>query len=484
MSESETLITLDNFAQLYFVAPYWTSVTAIGVSPKDRRSELEKISEVLNKDQVGDQKWAVEKIVSPRTLQYRKFGHIVREFNFEDAFSNEIALLIGPESFAGICGRITYFDYGLGNIEIAIGFKKLDAAAFQILAAKLTVAKDRIVSELIAGVPNALIDLEELDRILGNYFRTERSGIQNQLRATYDEAVLSPDARMPGARMICGPVSRNILFTGSNGALPTIDISYGAIEKFAFQFLNEKNPRHGVTGSDRIPISHEGFEGAVSVVRRSQESAIRFQSLTDNAWVYEHCRLERGEVARTKLLWSIIQLYWAAMFSASEGLFAYASDNGEVKSQSLRNLTKEGEKLEQLQKIISMIRFESHPEKVTVSGEDRVRYMSIWNAYGTDQLLTSLGDIQADTHKTLTSIRERAQNLLRKRLNWIISTFTLLAVVSVIADVIALYDIKNQIPADERMAYLALGGAGLLGVGLLSTCAVYLWSHFRNAAQK
>ncbi|MBR9805967.1 MAG: hypothetical protein GYB49_01925 [Alphaproteobacteria bacterium] len=454
---------IDPWAQIFLVAPYWTSITVPATSPEARPQFLEKLQGALNKGAEGAP-WELERFARPRTIRFRKYGQLVCPFEFKPDFVEEIQNHIGTDHFDGLSGRINYFDYGIGNIEICIGIKNITAESLEVLTPKFEVCKLRVVDELVAGVPSALIDLEDIDRRISAYLKKHCDGLENRLKPSYDQDIISKRSSM-----MCGPVSRNVLFINSDTPSASVEVPLDAIQQLAAKFLNQVNGNLGQTGSSSIPVSHVGFEGAVAVVNRNETSCQRVgKSLSDGAFtVMNDLTGEEGEVKRTKMLWALVHMYWSAFYCSSEGLFSLLASHSEKKKARLADIRREYEALEFYKRIISTLKFEAKPEKVVVEGEDRIRYTSVWDAYESDDLLISLEKINADLTENLLTLRDRAHRIIQNRTATLIAIFTALTIFSLVADVIELYDVTGLIKPLLRMTILFSGAVLLLMVAYL-----------------
>lgn len=452
---------IDTNAQLFFVAPYWTNTTATGDAPDARLDALNGLKDSLNKRTKGAELWQTQVFQKPRTMRLRKYGQLWRPFSFKGAFEGELDRILTSHHYDGIWSRVTYFDYGLGCIEVSVGLQNLSEEALLAMRPALSDVKLLLVDQFVAGLPDAKLDITSIDQTISNYLAQNEHGVANRLRPTYDSRIV-PAA----ASLMCGPVSRNLLLTDSLGAAPRFECSAEAVSELANSFLNQTNQDHGKTGSERIPISHEGFEGAVALVRRDEDHVDRIkEEHAAGKRFSEKCAAECGEVLRTKQLWSAVHMYWSSMFAASEGFFAITASYAEVEADSLAQVQEEYERIDRYQKIISMLKFESQPEKITVEGEDRIRYNAIWRAYDAEELMRALSQIQHDAETTLEALRDYAQKIMQQRMNRIIGAFTLLTLLSVIVDVILLYDVDQSLSASFRFSLLAFGSLLLVLVG-------------------
>ncbi|WP_084399915.1 hypothetical protein [Henriciella aquimarina] len=485
LAGTSDLIKIDTHAQLFFIAPFWTSATAVADGHHDRPDKIKKLRRTLNErtKKAGESEtWELEEFKGPRTLRERKYGQIWRSFTFNDSFVSEIRSMIGASRFEGIRCRAIYFDYGLGSLEISIGLKNLDSQALRDMEQSLVNTKLKIVKELVAGVPNAELDLKAIDREISRFLVRECNGLENQLRPDYDVETLT--GRSP---LMCGPVSRNVLFTQTGGALSQFEINVHQIERLSRAFLNEVSEGQGRTESESIPVSHVGFEGAVAVVRRSKEAILRVRQRVERN-EYEFCAdhdLEEGEVKRTKLLWSLIHTYWSAFYCASEGLYSLSAKYSSNMRSSLANIREDYDELEHFQRIIAMLRFEARPEKMVVEGEDGVRYASVWDAYKSEALLQAMDAINADLRETLTSLRDRAQKLLQTRTNRLIFFFTVLSLLSVVSDLIILYDVTNHIGSAQRIVILSTSALAIIIIGLIGVTGFsWLWAKLKRIQRR
>lgn len=456
----------DDSCELFFVAPFWTRTTAVGTAASARPSRLEQLRKHLNAGGGDQGHWRLEKFSAPRTLRLRRYGQIWTEFSFEDRFLIELRSILGTEHFGGVFSRITYFDYGIGCVEVTVIAKGLISADLQAFAERATQIKLRLVDQLVTGLPLGQVSLPRIEDRISGFLTKKYAGLPNRLRPTYDTSVIGLDAQI-----MCGPVSRNILFTQC-GTTSSRQVTVEELRAVAQCYLNDVDDGQGVTGSEIIPVNYVGFEGSVSLVNIDQAEPQDSQFYPDEPGYPEELSFEHHEVRRTKLLWSAAHMYWAAMFTASEGFFAMSADHAEVPGRRLKDITEEIDNLDEYQKILSMLMFESQPEKIVVEGEDRLRYGTVWNAYGSEKLARGLRQIQNDAEATLQSLRGRMQKLIQARVGGTLAIFTLLTVVSVIVDVIILYDVDNGLPPLLRLGILgtaALSIFVLAGVAFLTS---------------
>lgn len=456
--QKEQSFDIDNEAQIFVVAPYWTSIASIGMPPAARPKLLRQLTENLNeRDNEGADVWKIEQFHVPRTLKFRRYGQIWRQFNLRDDLLDKLKQYLGVDHFGGYFSRLTYFDYGIGCVEVSICCSGIDKIGIEEFSRRAERVKLAMVEAFNGGLIEADLDLEAIDGWISEFLKKHLSGLPNKLRPSYDASILN--AR---AALFCGPVSRNIIFTDSKNFTPKIPVSSGDISRAAFNYINEAEDNGGYTGSEKIPISHEGFEGAVALVRRGPEASVRVcEEIGTKTAFSERIVAEIGEVQRTKLLWSLVHTYWSALFCASEGFFSIAASYGNDDHPSLRQIERELSEIDEYQKIVSMIKFESKPEKIIVEGEDRSRYAKVWKAYDSEELLRSLDQILQDSSATLESLRNRAQKIIQVRTTRIFTAFTLLTLLSVIADMIILFDVSGQTDAEMRLMLLISGGLGL-----------------------
>lgn len=230
----------------------------------------------------------------------------------------------------------------------------------------------------------------------------------------------------------------------------------------ACAFLNDANVNLGFTGSAKIPISHEGFEGAVALVNRSEKSCTRYRRNIESRMTFgQLCMVERANIKRTKFLWSLVQLYWSALFCASEGYYFIAAASRKTDYKSISNIHNEMRKISNYQSIISMIKFECQPEKVIVEGEDSIRYANIWSAYKSENLIRSLSQIQSDSELALLTLRDKITELSSKRTTRILSAFTAFTIISVFIDLFLFYDVNKVLSPEIRLQYLGISLATL-----------------------
>ncbi|MEL6876021.1 MAG: hypothetical protein AAGM33_11155, partial [Pseudomonadota bacterium] len=354
------------------------------------------------------------------------------------------------------------------------GIDKLGVEEFSKRAEQV---KLTIVEAINGGLKESDLELETIDQWISAFLKKHLSGLPNKLRPSYDESIL--DAR---ASLFCGPVSRNIIFTDTEGFATKIPASSGDLSRAAFNYINEAEDNGGYTGSEKIPISHEGFEGAVALIRRGPEASARVcEEVNAKMRFSERVIAEIGEVQRTKLLWSLVQTYWSALFCASEGFFAIAASYGIDDRPSLRQIERELSEIDEYQKIVSMLKFESKPEKIIVEGEDRSRYAKVWQAYDSEELLRSLDQILQDSSATLESLRDRAQKIIQARTTRIFTAFTLLTLLSVIADMIILFDTSSEAGPELRLWILV---SGALGLSMIAVVAWVLGTRFASRRRK
>ena len=447
---------IDDEAQIFLVAPYWTSTASVGMAPANRKKLLTQLRCELNRGlpdapepdpgQAGQQddtpeedlsRWKLEPFNSPRTLKLRRHGQLSRHFELHEELLTRLREVLGEGVLTDYAARVTYFDYGIGCIEVTLGcrFGRIGVETFSTNAEK---AKLVMVEAFNNGLTEADLDLEDLDKRISGFLVDAMKGIPNKLRPTYDDDVV--DRR---AQMFCGPVSRNIVFIDSNGLVPQLTVSAKQLSRAAYTFLNEANDDDGRTGSDKIPISHEGFEGAVALIRRSQDASERVEA--EMSWqtcLARRIETEEGEVRRTKLLWSLIHIYWSALFCASEGFFGMAASYGQ-QDLTRRQIEDELAEIEKFQSIVSMIKFESQPEKVIVEGEDRSRYANVWHAYESEELLSSLDQIRQDSTATVQSLRDRSQKIYQSRIALTVNIFTLLMALSTVVDLVVFFHMER-----------------------------------------
>tara|TARA_B100001179_G_scaffold230406_1_gene217910 strand:+ start:3548 stop:4987 length:1440 start_codon:yes stop_codon:yes gene_type:complete len=456
-------LAIDGDAQIFLVAPYWTSVASVGMPPDRRPGLLRQLVDELNSASSDPQyPWQTEVFQHPRTLKFRKFGQAYRYFELGDELVGELKGCLGGDVFRDVAARITYFDYGIGNIEVTICCTNIETIGVEEFSKRAEKAKLAMVRSFNAGMPRGELDLAGIDAQISSFLLNRMSGLENKLRPKYDKSVMSERASI-----FCGPVSRNVIFTDTEGFPDKFEASQSELGRAAFNFLNEADSDGGYTGSDKIPISHEGFEGAMALVRRSEACSQRVvKELASDIAFQQRVDAEVGEVQRTKLLWSMVHMYWSALFCASEGFFTIAASYGVEKKPSLSGIERQLDEIDEFQKIVSMIKFESQPEKIIVEGEDRTRYSKIWQAYDSENLLKSLDQILLDSSATLQSLRDRAHKIVQSRTTRIFTAFTLLTLLSVIADLIILYDVGSQIDAYRRIMALTTGAFILCGLAM------------------
>jgi hypothetical protein len=461
--EQEFLI--DNKVQMFLVAPVWFSSTSVGMSPQQRPTLLKELQAQLNAD--GDcGQWNLEKFHAPRTIKLRKYGQLWRRFNFSHEFIQSISSTFGEDLSDAVFARLTLFDYGLGNVEVSVNLPIPSAEDLDDIAQKAEALKLKFVAEFNQGLPHAELELETIDEKYVAFSTEQLNGVVNQLRPEYDESVVSKRVAF-----MCGPVSRNLLFINSSGVFPPLSVTARQVHETAYTFLNDANDNLGFTGSEKIPISHEGFEGAVAIVNRSHSSCLRFRkNLKKGLDFGELCTAERENIKRTKLLWSLVHLYWSALFCSSEGYYVISASSRISDYKSVAAIHDGIRNIENYQSIISMIKFESQPEKVVVEGEDSIRYAYIWDAYKSEDLIRSLTQIQNDSEQSLLTLRDKMRELSNKRTNRILAAFTGFTIISVIIDLILFYDVQNLLPPPSRFSYL---GFGLSALGLVT---LVFWS--------
>ncbi len=458
ISNQEFLI--DSKVQILLVAPVWFSSTSVGMPPSKRPSLLKQLQEKMNAGSDSGN-WEIDEFLTPRTLKFRKYGQLWRQFKFNLEFMQEISAIFGEDLSDAVFARLTLFDYGLGNAEVTINLPILSAKTLDNIAKKAEELKLRFVTEFNQGLPNAELELESIDKIYVAFSQKFLNGVVNQLRPAYDKSVVSQRATL-----MCGPVSRNLLFINSSGVVPQLTVNTRQLHETAYTFLNDANDNQGVTNSEIIPISHEGFEGAVALVNRSEASCLRYHNdIKNNASFSELCIAECDNIKRTKLLWCLAQLYWSALFCSSEGYFSISASSRTTDYKSISAIHEETRRIENYQSIISMLKFESQPEKVIVEGEDSIRYANIWDAFKSEDLIRSLDQIQSDSEQALLALRDKLRALSIKRTNHILAAFTGFALVSVIIDIILFYDVNNQLPPLTRLSYL---GYSLLALALIT----------------
>lgn len=254
--------SIDERAQLFFVAPYWAGIAATGDQPETRLESLEALRAELNAQTKKSEPWQIQSFLKPRTLRLRKIGQLCREFEFEESFIAEIEAMLGDEHFDGVFSRITYFDYGIGCIEVSIGLKNLNANNIETIGDQLIALKLRMVDELVRGIPHAKIDLVEIDKIISAELGATARGVPNRFRPKFGK-----DLSGTAAELMCGPVSRNIILVDSGGGtIPRFNVTLDQVKRLANSFLNESKANDGLNGSRCIPVSHEGFEGAVAIL--------------------------------------------------------------------------------------------------------------------------------------------------------------------------------------------------------------------------
>ncbi|MBU2979640.1 hypothetical protein [Alteromonas sp. C1M14] len=470
MQSPEQEFLIDDKVQLYLVAPVWFSSTSVGMSPQERPALLKGLQDTLN-ESGNCGKWELEAFHAPRTLKLRKYGQLWREFNFSSEFMQAISSIAEEDLSASVFARLTIFDYGLGNIEVSVNLPILSTGKLIDLASKAEALKLKFVTEFNQGLPNAELELTDIDEKYVTFSQQHLGGVINQLRPVYDESVVSKRVAF-----MCGPVSRNLLFVNSQGVCPQITATAAQLHETAYTFLNHANENFGFTGSEKIPISHEGFEGAVAVVNRSETSCIRYRkNLKRHLGFNALCIAEKENIKRTKFLWSLVHLYWSALFCSSEGYYVISASSRISEYKSVNDIHEEIRNIENYQSIISMIKFESQPEKVIVEGEDVIRYAHIWDAYKSEDLIRSLSQIQSDSEQSLLTLRDKMRELSNKRTNRILAAFTAFTIISVIIDLILFYDVKNALPPPSRFSYLgyALAFLGTLTVGYLGVNIIF-----------
>ncbi|MBU3021204.1 hypothetical protein [Aestuariibacter sp. A3R04] len=462
MQTPEQEYLIDNNVQLFLVAPVWFSSASVGMSPQERPTLLELLQEELNED--GDcGVWKLEKFLAPRTLMLRKYGQLWREFSFNSQFMQAISSIFGEDLSDAVFARLTIFDYGLGNVEVSVNLPLANTESLEDVATKAEALKLKFVKEFNQGLPNAELELTAIDKKYVTFSEDYLNGVVNQLRPEYDEGVVPKRVAF-----MCGPVSRNLLFVNSGGVCPQLTVHAQQLHETAYTFLNDANDNMGFTGSEKIPISHEGFEGAVALVNRSESSCIRYRKNIKRGMTFsELCAAEKENIKRTKFLWSLVHLYWSALFCSSEGYYVIAASSRIADYKSMAAIHEEIRNIENYQSIISMIKFESQPEKVIVEGEDSIRYAAIWDAYKSEDLIRSLIQIQSDSEQSLLTLRDKMRELSNKRTNRILAAFTGFTIISVIIDLILFYDVQNLLPPPSRFSYLgyALSALGILTLG-------------------
>lgn len=465
--DDNTELNLASAFELYLVGPLWFSVTAPGISPQLRPKALEQLRDYLNAADAGSNfAWNIQLFDEPRTLRLRKHGQIWRELTFSEKFIEELSGIYGQDLAGEVSARITYFDYGFGNIEVSTNLNTGVAGILRAAAISERL-KLAFVKELNAGAPHADIDLMSLDKSVSVFLQDQYVGVENELRPKYDPEVVSRRAAF-----MCGPVSRNLLFFEKSTATAALTTSTTEFHNVAYTFLNEANQDSGITGSTKIPISHEGFEGAVAIIG---ELTVGEEMSDCETTQVLHGEIVNTEIAsRTKLLWSLAHLYWSVIYCASEGYFEIASSESLKDVRTLKEVNLEIKKIESYQTIISMIKFESQPEKIIVEGEDTIAYAHVWQAYKAEELIISLSQIQQDAENMLITLRDKAQAATTKRTNNIIVGFTLLTIISVLVDLIIFYDVGSGIGAAQRITYLLVGIFVLATIGFL-TWVIQFW---------
>lgn len=452
MKEGFEEFLIDDEVQMYLVSPVWLSTATIAISPENRPKTLEALAKELND---GDSQaiWNLQKFQAPRTLKLRKYGQLWREFSFMNN------LLDAAKDIAGHCiadrifCRFILFDYGLCNVEVTLKLTFNEHETVDDFAKRAERLKLLFVEEFNTGLPNAVLDLNKIDSVFRNFSIKHLGGVENALRPVYDETVYSKRVSF-----MCGPVSRNLLLVDTCGVKPQMRISSSDIFTMANIFLNEANSDFGFTGSEKIPISHEGFEGAVALTKRDEKECMRVQEDLQKGLPFKKiCISEQGNIERTKLLWSFVHLYWSALFCSSEGYYVIAASSRGREFKSTEEVLEAIKVIESYQAITSMISFESQPEKIIVEGEDSIRYAKIWEAYKSEELLKSLAQIQNVAENTLLSLRSKMEELSNRRTNSILTAFTALTMVSVIVDVIWFYDVEDSIPSLDRLSYVGSG---------------------------
>lgn len=435
---------LDKRAQIFLVAPYWTTRVSIGVPPAKRPELLKKLTEALNSSDPHLQSWETELFEFPRTLRLRKHGQLTCPLVLEKQFHDDVSSFLEPFQ-PKANGRITYFDFGMGTIELLIDLNFLHEPSLHDFSTRCSEAKLYLVEQLNQGLPQAKFDFESIDKILTRSLESYGPTYSNKLMPAYDTAVVSKRSAM-----MCGPVSRNLVFFDSGSSVAQFEASEHSIRDIAACFLNEIHKTDGITQSDKIPISYEGFEGAVAVIRCADQTADghRSDAMDASALFDVGLSTKLHAVRRTRNLWALLQIYWSAKFCASEGLYALLSEYTTNSQRPLRQLTAEYRQLEEYDRILSKIKFESQPEKITVEGEDNVAYTNVWNAYGVDKLNVSLSKIQEDVSGMLLSLRDKAEKVIQNRNSLTLRVFTALTLLSVVLDV------SVQAPQFQKLIFL------------------------------
>lgn len=431
---------IERACRLFFSTPFWSDSICTGIHPSQREIHLKSLCEYLNSKNDDGLPWIYMDILKPRTIKNRKRGVVYKIIQLPKTFKNKVSSIFEENNVINIQARICYVDYGLGALEINIDVIRNSNENFISFIRKSTLVKEMVVYYLQQGAEGITPSFQLINEKISNFFDRAGISIPNQLSKQ------SNDHSTKKSSFLCGPIGRHLILFCSELKSKVLKIDVDEIKLASNIFMNQCSENQGITGLLSIPIYHVGYEGGVLLLNDKN----CFQNILDTRKL-GNLESNNSMVGHIQFLWTWTIVFWTALFTASEGLYALSTIYSLSGKYSLKEINHNLEFFDGYRKTISMIKYEFRPENVVVEGEDSILYSKLWYAYKSDELYKSLSQIDFDFEKIITSLSQKSDSLSQKRIQILFGILTIISFINVIASLIGFYDVNGEIQSFDRL---------------------------------